>query len=269
MKITYDIHIHTNLSSCAREDATVENYLNAAKGSGLKLLGFSNHLWDSEVAGASAWYQPQNVAHVLQLKKELQKADSSCGIQTLFGCETEFTHEGKLCLTEEHMELFDYILVPHSHTHMKIVMPQEYAADHNTHARYLMDSFLKVVEHPLSHRFTAIAHPFVPGTRYHLYNTVQALIPDSYFREAFTAAKEKGIAIELNGSCLIYLPEEEIPNCEYVRIYSLARECGCRFTYGSDSHDFRSERKLAVVERFLEQCGIGEEDFLRPDELVR
>ena len=65
LHIQQDIHIHTTLSSCAQEDATVENYLGRAKEDGLTLLGFSNHLWDQDVPGASNWYRPQNVEHVL------------------------------------------------------------------------------------------------------------------------------------------------------------------------------------------------------------
>lgn len=269
MTINEDLHIHTNLSLCARSDATVANYLEAARKTQLKTLGFSNHLWDSAVEGASKWYSPQNVEHVLQLKKELPERMEKDGIKLLFGCETEFTYENKLCLAEEHFDLFDYILVPHSHTHMSCVMPREYAEDPKRHAKYLMDSFLAVTEHPLAERFTAIVHPFVPGTRYDIYNEIQALIPDSYLYEAFSAAREKKIAIEMNGSTLIYMPEEQIPTCEYVRIYSIAKECGCRFVYGSDSHDFRTDRKLAVVERFFDQCKITEKDFLTSDQIKK
>ena len=263
LHIQQDIHIHTSLSSCAQEDATVENYLGRAKEDGLTLLGFSNHLWDQDVPGASNWYRPQNVEHVLALKETLPALAQQSGIRLLFGCETEFTYEGKLCLTEEHMALFDYILVPHSHTHMKIVMPTELGDTPEKHAKFLMDSFMRLVNHPLAHRITAIAHPFVPGTNYAIYNDIQSRIPDSYLREAFTAAREKGIAIELNGSCLTYLPDKEVLCCEYVRIYTIAKECGCRFSYGSDSHSCRTNRKLPLIEAFLSQCGITDEDFIR------
>ena len=69
--ITSDIHIHTNLSLCAQEDATLERYIEKAKEANLKVIGISNHLWDGAVPGASNWYAPQNVEHVLQLKKLL------------------------------------------------------------------------------------------------------------------------------------------------------------------------------------------------------
>jgi len=270
MKIRSDIHIHTNLSSCAHPDATLEAYIEGAKRDGLELLGFSDHLWDSDkIDGVSGWYRPQNVEHVLQLKKELPKSREIDGIRILFGCETEFTHESKLCLSEENMEHFDYILVPHSHTHMNVVVPRERIDTLEKHAKYLMESFLMLVNHPLSHKITAIAHPFVPGTKFDIYDQTQALIPDSYFKEAFLAAKEKKIAIELNGSCLHDKSEPGLRNCEYARIYTIAKQCGCRFTYGSDSHSTTADsRNLPAVERFFEICGITSEDLLTPAEIV-
>lgn len=69
---------------------------------------------------------------------------------------------------------------------------------------------MRLINHPLAHRITAVAHPFVPGTHYAIYNDIQSRIPDSYLREAFTAAREKGIALELNGSCLTYLPDADM-----------------------------------------------------------
>lgn len=267
MRIKNDIHIHTTLSACAKEDAILTEYVRRAKKDGLEVLGFSNHLWDSTVSGASNWYKPQTVEHVMQLKTEMPQCMEMDGIRLMLGCETEFTYEGKICLAEENMSLFDYILVPHSHTHMSKVMPQSYASDHKLHAKFLMDSFMKLVNNSLSRYITAIAHPFVPGTNYDIYNTVQALIPDSYLYEAFRSAKEKGIAIELNGSCLTYMPDERIPYCEYIRIYSIAKECGCRFTYGSDSHSVNDNRKLLVVENFCQLCRINEHDFLSINEI--
>ena len=85
MKITSDIHIHTNLSSCAREEATLERYVEKAKGSNLQVLGFANHLWDSAIDGASNWYAPQTVEHVLKLKVSEIKEDESEGTAIRIG----------------------------------------------------------------------------------------------------------------------------------------------------------------------------------------
>ena len=268
MKITSDVHIHTGLSSCAEREATFQGYVEKAKETGLKVLGFADHLWDSAVPGASNWYAPQNVEHVLKLKEQLPASRELDGIKLLFGCETEFAYGGKLCLAEENFEHFDFVLVPHSHTHMKLVAPPETIVDEKAHAKLLMESFMLLVTHPLAKRMMSVAHPFVAGTRHNIYNLVQSYIPDSYLYEAFAAAKESGIAIEMNGSCLIYMPSEQIPTCEYVRIYSIAKECGCKFTYGSDSHGINNARKLEEVERFLDICKITDDDMLTVDEIL-
>ena len=151
---------------------------------------------------------------------------------------------------------------------MGLVAPKELIPDNKSHAKLIMESFMQLVTHPLANRIMSVAHPFVAGTSHPIYNDVQSYIPDSYLREAFSAAKENGVAIEMNGSCLIYMPSEQIPSCEYVRIYTIAKECGCKFTYGSDSHHFVNERKLEEVERFFDICGITNDDMLTVDEIL-
>ena len=270
MKIIADIHTHTYLSSCASREASVEAHVKSAKSCGLSVLGFSDHLWDSNVPGASNWYAPQNVEHVLELKSKLPKDRVIDGVKILFGCETEFTHQSKLCLSEENAELFDYFIVPHSHTHMGVVVPKDRIATLELHAKYLMDSFMALLDHPMIGKATAIAHPFVPGTAFAIYDATQALIPDSYFYEAFAAAREKGVAIELNGSCLHDKSESGLQNCQYARIYTIAKECGCRFTYGSDCHDPSKEsRNVSAVERFFEICKITDADMLTVEEILK
>lgn len=260
MNIRHDLHIHTNLSSCAHAEATVERYIAEAKKLGLKLIGFANHLWDEKVSGASQWYAPQNMEHILQIKNQLPTDEKD--IRVLVGCETEFDYRGVLAISEESIAQLDYVLVPHSHTHSKSVVPREYIDSLEKHAAYLMSSFEKLVEHPLIKSVTGVVHPFVPGVSHELTNVIQKLIPDRYFYDAFCVAKEKDLAIEINGSTIICMSEEERRHCEYIRIYSIARECGCRFFYGSDSHDL-IDRNLPTMEAFFDQCGITT-DLLTP-----
>lgn len=263
MKITYDIHIHTSLSSCAKPDATVDSYLELAKKDGLKLIGFSNHMWDRRIPGASGWYKPQTFEHILQIKNEISKEMD--GIKILFGCETEFTHDGTVAISEEVIDQLDYVLVPHSHTHMKLVMPPDIYDTDRKHAGFLVSSFMALVGHPLANRFTAVAHPFAPGVDYSNYRKVQSLITDNQLYECFKAAKEVGLFIEINGSCIIVFADGELS--EYRRIYTIAKECGCTFTYGSDSHNI-DNRELNRVSAFAESCGICEADFATIDTLT-
>ena len=77
MKITSDLHVHTALSSCAKPEATVAFYMDKAREIGLKTLGFTDHLWDSAIPNANGFYRPQDFAHILQIKEELDKADKT------------------------------------------------------------------------------------------------------------------------------------------------------------------------------------------------
>ena len=158
MKIEHDFHIHTTLSLCANETATVENYLATAKKLGLKKLGFSDHFWDSAIGGAFEWYQKQDYEHVVQLKSELERVTGE-DVKIYFGCETEYDpiHHG-VALTEEAAEKFDFILVPNSHTHM--MMPKDFYQPHQKHVDFMVQAYHEILDSNVSRYITAVAHPF-------------------------------------------------------------------------------------------------------------
>ena len=142
MDIRSDFHTHTNLSSCAPAETTVQSMLDVMCGrpDGLRAIGISNHLWDSDVPGASDWYKPQNVPHVLQIREQLKNADTH-GAVVRVGAEVEFTAECKVAVTYEHAKLFDYLLITANHTHMKgLIIPAA------------MIGMLLRQQHHLSHR---------------------------------------------------------------------------------------------------------------------
>ena len=124
MKIVHDVHTHTNLSQCSHDpEALVPNYVRKAAELGHKVFGISNHLWDPKAEGASGWYKSQMTSYGLQLK-DCIPADT-CGVKILFGVETDFFGKtGALGMLAETAKQFDYVLIPHSHTHMRnICMP--------------------------------------------------------------------------------------------------------------------------------------------------
>ena len=55
--ITHDFHIHTSLSFCAKESATIDAYVKIAKNIGLKKIGISNHFWDSKIPRIDTYYK--------------------------------------------------------------------------------------------------------------------------------------------------------------------------------------------------------------------
>ncbi|MDD7675954.1 MAG: PHP domain-containing protein [Eubacteriales bacterium] len=119
MEIKHDIHTHTTLSRCCYDPkATVANYVRRAAELGHTVFGLSNHLWDEKVPGASGWYKNQMISYGLQ-QKECIPADT-CGVKVICGTETEyFAAHDTLGMLAETAKQFDYVLVPHTHMHMR------------------------------------------------------------------------------------------------------------------------------------------------------
>lgn len=126
MKFHHDIHTHTQISSCSEDiTATPQNFIRTAAELGHTTFGFSNHLWDESVEGASDFYHKQSFTHVLP-EKDLIFSLDNCGIKILFGAEVEYCGKSDtLALRAENAPLLDYVLVPHTHTHMEgFVIPE-------------------------------------------------------------------------------------------------------------------------------------------------
>ncbi len=237
-----DLHVHTNLSLCASKTAFAEDYLKAAADNGVETIGFSDHYWDENVSHPNliGFYREQNTEHVLKLKNELEKIDHH-GVNVLFGCETEFAGH-TLGISEECAKLFDYIVVPHSHTHMYgFVLPEGMTAPVD-HAKYLVDSFLEVAEHKMAKEFIyGIVHPFSPVGKSDP-DSVEILrcISDDDFLKCAQAAKANDVKIELNTSALVGKSDELMK--EYRRFFKICFDVGCLFFAGSDKHSVKFEK---------------------------
>ena len=234
MQILHDFHLHTNLSVCASREVTAADYVANARRLGLTKLGFSNHFWDSAIEGANTFYQPQDYAHLLLLKPELEKL--ACDdVRFYFGCEAEYdpVHHG-IAVTEEVAQRFDYMLVPNSHTHM--MMPKDCYQPYQKHADFMMQALREILESPVSRYVTAIAHPFEAVACPYPNSILIDLIPDDDYRRILDVMAHKGIAFEVNVSSMQGKTPQEIEKLSQIRLFRLAREQGCKFLFGSDAH---------------------------------
>ena len=118
MKPIIDMHNHTFLSSCSSDEtANAASFVDKAAEVGIQVLGISNHCWDNKMEGASPWYAPQDVEHCLKIKDEIP-ADTK-GVKLFIGIESEYRGMcDKIGISAQNAVKFDYILVPHTHTHM-------------------------------------------------------------------------------------------------------------------------------------------------------
>ncbi len=118
MKPIIDMHNHTFLSACCMEEAaTAEAFINKAAEVGIQVLGISNHCWDDRMPGASPWYAPQTVEWCKTIRAEMP-ADTK-GVKVFLGIESEYKGAtDELGISAEGAKEFDYVLIPHTHTHM-------------------------------------------------------------------------------------------------------------------------------------------------------
>ncbi|MBQ9079688.1 MAG: hypothetical protein IJY27_01300 [Clostridia bacterium] len=292
MEIKHDIHTHTTLSRCCYDPrATVGNYVRRAAEFGHKILGLSNHLWDEKVPGASGWYKNQMISYGLQ-QMDCVPADT-CGVKVLCGTETEYyAMRDTLGMLAETAKQFDYVLVPHTHTHMRnFVMPDnddtvaiknifteristalpELSADQvkkmvnalsygemdamaangtfraptvdmvDYCAKFMVNSFNSLMANSEFEKIartvqTSVAHPFHPcGFSRDMQKKIIDAVPDDELRACFERAKALNVAIEINTGAFRF-PENDYADEPFIRVMKIAKNVGCRFTFGTDTH---------------------------------
>ena len=111
LKLEHDFHVHTHLSNCGHDSATIAHYVAKARELGIKKPGMADHMWDSAIPGASKWYAPQDFAHISTIREEIASVEHE-GIEFLIGCECEYdyAHRG-VALSEAVAEQLDFLIV--------------------------------------------------------------------------------------------------------------------------------------------------------------
>ena len=312
MKITHDIHTHTLYSRCCHDpEATVQAYVRRAAELGHTVFGISNHLWDEKVPGANDWYHGQMINYGLEARYAVP-ADT-CGMKVMIGAETEYyAMTDTLGMLAETAARFDYILVPHSHVHMKGKVcpdPDDVLARRAAMARkiaeampYLSEAQAKKMAGTLSvtdlealvyadpvdlakfyseqmiHSFealmhnpefiklaarvpTAVAHPMhaccIPREQ-----TVAAnwALPEEDLRRCFALAKGLGVGIEINVSC--FNAADDYAAEANIRTMKIAKDVGCKFTFGTDTHSLKGLDNMRKGDRISEILGLTSDDLL-------
>lgn len=258
LSVDHDIHVHTFLSSCNSDpDALPDRMVAAAAGSGLRTLGFADHLWDAAVPGASDWYRPQDLTHVSRIREQIP-ADTS-GVRVLVGCETEYVGDGKVGISPTAAAKFDYVLVPHSHFHMEgFVRPSEIDTPPAI-AALLQQRFAEVVELDVT---TGIPHPFLPCILPERIDEILGHISDAAFEDLFGRAAERGVSIEITVGAFPSLRSKEQEGWHdetFLRVYALARDAGCVFHFASDAHRLDGVGGATRLEPFVRELVLGRE----------
>ena len=260
-----DYHIHTFLSSCSSDpEQTPERILQYARDNGLTEVCITDHLWDSAVPGASDWYRPQDISHI-QENLPLPKDRT---VKIHFGCETDLDKDFRLGLAKENFDQFEFIIVPTTHLHMHGFTISEDDWGNLSRRRELVVERMEWLlerDYPfhkmgLAHMTCALAAGYENQWENHI--RLFSGISDRVYEDLFKKAAAVGIGIELNTPINDY-KERELD--AILRPYRIAKDCGCKFYYGSDAHHPLSFRNCASEhETWVRELKLTENDRFQP-----
>ena len=228
--IDHDLHLHSQLSSCSNHpEQTNTNLLNYAKRMGLRHICLTDHFWDSNIEGASDWYNPQNYEHI---SKALPLPTEE-GIIFDFDCETELDKHLTLGIARKTIDEFAFVIIPTSHLHMKGFTIREDLISVADRAKFYMERNHALLDMDLPFEKIGLAHftcgllgSNCEGGRDDIMNAISNI----EYAEFFERVAAKGMGVELNVSLRDCSVEAAL------RPYRIALECGCKFYLGSDAH---------------------------------
>lgn len=264
MIIRHDFHIHTNLSLCAKPEATLEMYRRKGEELGLKKMAITNHLWDHAIPDwtndeNAEFYEIQDAKYISRIKNEIETANKN-GANFLFGAEAEYSYKhSRPAISPEFAEQLDVLLVPNSHTHL--TMPKSFYEPHRKHIEFMIDAFMNIVNSDVSMYITAVPHPFMavccPYNNHLLLNE----ITDDEFKRCFSRAAEKGIALELNPNFIKNRTMQQMYDDPIIRMYRLGKKEGCKFTVGTDAHSESGYDAFSLIYVLASLLDLKEDDF--------
>ena len=262
-RVDHDFHVHTYLSSCSRNPKQNPDFLiKYAKEHGIRTICITDHFWDSSIADASRWYGAQNFDHICKILP----LPSDDDVRLIFGCEGELRRDLTLGISKELFDSFDMIVIPTTHMHMKgLTISDDGSESCEERARLWVKRLEAVLYMDLPFHKVGIAHLgcylMNKSSDEDYLNTVKA-IPDEEMTRLFARAAELGVGIELNDSDLKLAFEHG--EC-IMRIFRIAKACGCKFYLGSDAH--HPEEFSGAAGRFnriVDELSLTEEDKFIP-----
>lgn len=258
-KIDHDLHIHTHLSICSDDETqTPNNILRIAKSKGLKTICVTDHYWDEAVPCNTAvnwWHEAQNFEHISKVLPLPEDED----VTFLFGCETDLDSDNRLGIPMERWDDFDFVIVSTTHFH-HMTGPNWEDCSHQAIAKRWVDRFSTVLDMDIPFKKVGIAHlacGLMAKTREDLLKSLDA-ISNEDMHHLFTKAAKLGVGIELNFYDMNFKEDE----AEHIlRMFRIAKACGCKFYFGSDAHGQGTfEQVDKIFERAIDLLELSEDD---------
>ena len=253
-----DLHIHTTASRCCDcVEQTPDIVVPLLVGKGYRKIGFADHLWGSEKVIPSAFYASQDGSRQLEMFDYIHSRD--WGVEVLVGCEADMVAPNMFGITPEFKERLDYVVMATNHFHMVDFVRQPREKTPRALAEHMLEFFISAAESGLP---DILVHPFFPYGYVEMYDQTIASLADSELFDALSVAAENHVGIEIN-KC--YLPNPQSGRCfdleTPLRVLSLAKDAGCKFTLGSDSHSLETFVVQDKLQAIGELIGLTADDI--------
>lgn len=266
-----DLHVHTSLSKCAKQDADFREYLPMARDAGLDTIGFSNHVWDAGVFPCEHCnYRPQGFYRMMSLKDEIDilSEEEKCGVRILMGAETDTSESGEIGITPAHSDLLDYMLIPFTHYHVTgfTITGQLESAEHAKQLTFeRLDKVLAYdAKCPVIIPHFPVVYSGVQPT-----DCVLSVFTDDDYKTVASKIAKRGFFVEIHPH-MFSASDEKFKddsgfNKLFVRLLSTCKKEGCKFTFGADFHRpyeaAQAKNSYDRLAAFADVCGITDEDI--------
>ncbi len=183
-------------------------------------------------------------------------------VKLLFGCETDIGWNFELGIPKERLNDFDFILIPTTHMHMlDYTVTQEQVSSNKKRAELWVKRFDFLLNEQLPFHKIGIPHlacTLINTSSRQDYLETLEMIPSDEMYRLFEKTAKLGAGIELNYADFLFSDEEAET---ILRMFHIAKQCGCKFFYGSDEHRFNSrEDEQEVMDRAIDLLELKETD---------
>jgi histidinol phosphatase-like PHP family hydrolase len=177
----------------------------------------------------------------------------------LFGCEADVDGAHHIGVPASRYDDFDFIIIPPTHLHM--MSPDCKNFDPAYRAALWVEYFDTVLNADLPFRKVGIAHlacSLINHSSRENYIKSLDLIPTAEMERLFKKAALLGAGIELNAGEFAFDDHEED---SIMRMYRIAKACGCKFYLGSDVHKAKHfGEAFALWEKAITLLDLTEDD---------
>lgn len=254
-KIRTDAHIHTTYSGHSAPDMTVAAIVRRAEELGLDGIAITEHCFE---------WEPIN--HAPEIRRELAAVKPALPVRVGLEICPNPRQPGRLCFEELNPgELFPVLTGFHSWPAFGYAGAWDAvlhldASDKQRIRKIWMKTMALLAANP---RVDILAHPGRILTQNGILEEFDRVFLRE-FEEVLDAAKEHGVAVEMNESAFARFQTERLRE-SYLDVFRLAREKEVKISFGSDAHRPDAIGQFPLVEKAAGELRLNPSDLFLPN----